>query len=221
MFYNNIESTFEPRRTDAQSQPETPSAPKTQTVQTHTNPKKIFYTSDKQAQSQTHKAYISQSHPFSNSLVKRNQAPNAGFSPTKLENTKFRKRQAHTHSETRTKNNKKPNRHTRTRQERRKTNILNKIKELKDGMKRVEVEAKVVEIEPAREVMARYKDMVHRVANAKISDDTGTIKLTLWNNQIEQVKQNDTIKVTNGYITSFRGEIQLNVGRYGTLTVLT
>jgi len=98
---------------------------------------------------------------------------------------------------------------------------LTKIKELKDGMKRVEIEAKVVEIEPAREVMARYKDMVHRVANAKISDDTGTIKLTLWNNQIEQVKQNDTIKVANGYITSFRGEIQLNIGRYGTLTVLT
>lgn len=95
-----------------------------------------------------------------------------------------------------------------------------KIKDLHDGMKRVEVEAKVVSIEPAREVMARYKDVVHRVANASISDETGTIKLTLWNNQIEQVKVDDNIKVENGYITTFRGEMQLNVGRYGKLSVL-
>ena len=94
-----------------------------------------------------------------------------------------------------------------------------KIKELKDGMKRVEVEAKVVSKEPTREVLSRYKDVVHRVANASVNDGTGTIKLTLWNNQIEQVKQNDTIKIVNGYITSFRGEIQLNVGRYGKLSV--
>ena len=95
-----------------------------------------------------------------------------------------------------------------------------KIKELRDGMKRVEVEAKVVSKEPTREVLSRYKDVVHRVANASISDGTGTIKLTLWNDQIEQVNVNDNIKVENGYITTFRGEMQLNVGRYGKLSVL-
>jgi replication factor A1 len=94
-----------------------------------------------------------------------------------------------------------------------------KIKELKDGMKRVEVEAKVVSKEPTREVLSRYKDVVHRVANASVSDGTGTIKLTLWNDQIDQINVNDNIKVENGYITTFRGEMQLNVGRYGKLSV--
>ena len=94
-----------------------------------------------------------------------------------------------------------------------------KIKELRDGMKRVEVEAKVLSKDATREVLSRYKDVVHRVANASISDGTGTIKLTLWNDQIEQVNVNDNIKVENGYITTFRGEMQLNVGRYGKLTV--
>jgi len=94
-----------------------------------------------------------------------------------------------------------------------------KIKELRDGMKRVEVEAKVVSKDATREVLSRYKDVVHRVANASVSDGTGTIKLTLWNDQIEQVNVNDNIKVENGYITTFRGEMQLNVGRYGKLTV--
>jgi ssDNA-binding replication factor A large subunit len=30
---------------------------------------------------------------------------------------------------------------------------------------------------------------------------------------------NDLVKVENGYVTSFRGELQLNVGRYGKLSV--
>ena len=52
-----------------------------------------------------------------------------------------------------------------------------------------------------------------------MSDETGTIKLTLWNDQIEMVNVNDVIRIENGYITSFRGEIQLNAGKFGTLTV--
>jgi replication factor A1 len=94
-----------------------------------------------------------------------------------------------------------------------------KIKELRNGVKNVDVEAKVVEKGATREVMSRYKNETLRVANAIISDDSGQIKLTLWNDQIEQVNENDTVKIENGYVTSFRGEIQLNVGRYGKLTV--
>ena len=86
-------------------------------------------------------------------------------------------------------------------------------------MRRVNVAAKVIEKSETREVSSRYKDETYLVADALISDETGTIKLTLWNEQIEQVKVDDTVKVENGYITTFRGEIQLNVGRYGILSV--
>ena len=94
-----------------------------------------------------------------------------------------------------------------------------KINELKDGMKRVEVEGNVVEKSDAREVMSRFKDEVYRVATAVISDGTGTIKLTLWGDQIEKVNVNNTVKIENGYVSTFRGEMQLNVGRYGKLSV--
>ena len=87
-------------------------------------------------------------------------------------------------------------------------------------MKRVDIEAQVTEKAPTREVISRYKDVVHRIADTTIQDETGTIKLTLWNEQIEQVKENDKIKIENGYVTSFRGEIQLNIGRYGKLSIL-
>ena len=93
------------------------------------------------------------------------------------------------------------------------------IKHLRNGMKRVSVEAKVVEKNTPRQVMSRYKDETYTVADAVIADETASIKLTLWNEQIAQVEVNDKIKIENGYVTSFKGEIQLNVGKFGTLTV--
>jgi replication factor A1 len=93
------------------------------------------------------------------------------------------------------------------------------IKDLKNGMKNISLEAKVIEKSTPRQVLSRYKDEMYNVATAVISDGTGTIKLTLWNEQISNVDINDTVKVENGYVTSFKGEVQLNVGKYGKLDV--
>ena len=93
------------------------------------------------------------------------------------------------------------------------------IKDLRNGMKRVTVEANVVEKGETREVRSRYKDETYNVADAVVADETGSIKLTLWNEQIDQVEVGNKIKTENGYITSFKGEIQLNVGKFGTMTI--
>jgi replication factor A1 len=93
------------------------------------------------------------------------------------------------------------------------------IKDLRNGMKRVTVEANVVEKGETREVRSRYKDETYNVADAVVADETGSIKLTLWNEQIDQVDVGNKIKIENGYVTSFKGEIQLNVGKFGTMTV--
>jgi replication factor A1 len=93
-----------------------------------------------------------------------------------------------------------------------------KISELKPGMRRVDVTAKVLNLSETREVTTRTGEQ-SRVATADVTDDSGTVKLTLWNEQIDQVKVNSNVTIENGYVTSFRGETQLNVGRYGKLTV--
>ena len=92
------------------------------------------------------------------------------------------------------------------------------ISELKPGARRVDITVKIQEISPAREVTTRRGEQ-SRVATAVVADDSGTVKLNLWNEQIDQVKVNDTVTIENGYVDSFRGETQLNVGRYGKLTV--
>ena len=86
-------------------------------------------------------------------------------------------------------------------------------------MKRVTVEAKVVEKGETREVRSRYKDETYNVADAVVADETGSIKLTLWNEQIDQVNVGNKVTIENGYVTSFKGEVQLNVGKFGKLTV--
>ena len=86
-------------------------------------------------------------------------------------------------------------------------------------MKRVTVEANVVEKGETREVRSRYKDETYDVADAVVADETGSIKLTLWNEQIDQVDVGNKVKIENGYVTSWSGQLQLNVGKFGTMTV--
>ena len=95
-----------------------------------------------------------------------------------------------------------------------------KINELQDGDRKVDVEGKVIQKSETREVRSKWTNETYRVADATIEDETGTIKLTLWNEQVDQVNVDDRVKIENGYIKSFRGELQLNSGKYGTLTVM-
>src|SRR5574340_1590483 len=59
-----------------------------------------------------------------------------------------------------------------------------------------------------------------QVADAILKDDTGQIKMTLWDAQIKMVKVGSKVRIENGYISTFRGENSLNVGKYGKLTVI-
>lgn len=93
------------------------------------------------------------------------------------------------------------------------------IADLRNGMKRVSIEATVIEKATPRQVHSRFGDETYSVCDVTIGDDSSKIKLTLWNEQIAQINVGDKIKVENGYVTSFKNEIQLNVGKFGKLTV--
>ncbi len=53
------------------------------------------------------------------------------------------------------------------------------IADLTDGIRRVDIKAKVVDITESREVRSRYSGETFTVAEAMISDDIGTFKLVL------------------------------------------
>jgi replication factor A1 len=93
-----------------------------------------------------------------------------------------------------------------------------KIEELQPRQGKVDIEVEVVDIGEIREFEKFGKP--GRVANATVKDDSGEIKLTLWNDEIDTVKVGEKIKITNGYVNEFQGEKQLTAGRFGKLEVV-
>jgi replication factor A1 len=91
------------------------------------------------------------------------------------------------------------------------------IRDLRTGMSRINLKAKVLEILTPKLVFTRFGNYAS-VANALIADETGTIKLCLWNEQIDSISIGDTIQVENARASTFRGERQLSIGRKGTLS---
>ncbi len=94
-----------------------------------------------------------------------------------------------------------------------------KVGELKPESRAVNVLAKVMSKSEIRNIATGRDGAAHRVCDALVGDETGVVYLTLWDDNIEKVKDDDTITVKNGYINLFRGNMRLNIGRYGTLEV--
>ena len=92
------------------------------------------------------------------------------------------------------------------------------ISELVNGTKKADISGVITEVSEARTVNLKIGRSA-RVATATLQDSSGTVKLALWDDDIAKIKMDSLVSVKNGYVTEFRGEIQLNIGRYGQLEV--
>ncbi len=88
-----------------------------------------------------------------------------------------------------------------------------KISELKIGQGNVEVEGEIKDIGDTRAFNKYGREL--KVANAILFDDSGAVKLTLWNDDVTRFKNGDKIKIVNGYVSEFQGEKQLTSGKFG------
>jgi replication factor A1 len=93
------------------------------------------------------------------------------------------------------------------------------IRDLRSGMRQICLKAKVLEIPKPSLVYTRYGNYAS-VANALIADETGTIRLCLWNEQISSISMGDTIQIENARASTFKGQRQLNIGRTGLLSCI-
>jgi replication factor A1 len=93
-----------------------------------------------------------------------------------------------------------------------------KIEELTPQSRSINVTVKVISINPVRDVTSQRDGSSHQVTEALVADETGSVLLTLWDDTIEEVSEGDIYDIRNGYIRLFRGSMQLNTGRYGSLT---
>jgi len=93
-----------------------------------------------------------------------------------------------------------------------------RIKDLKAGMKQINLKARVLEIPKSKMVYTRSGMMAY-VSNALIADETGSIRISLWNQQINIISEGDLINIKKGKVARFRGERQLRIGRQGSLSI--
>lgn len=95
---------------------------------------------------------------------------------------------------------------------------LVRINNLQIRQSKIDLEVEILVIESVRE-FSKF-GQIGKVATAIVKDDSGQIKLTIWNEDIDKVKVGDKVKITNGYVTEFQGEPQLTPGRFGKLEVI-
>ena len=93
-----------------------------------------------------------------------------------------------------------------------------KISELKSGQGQVEAEVEVIEKGEEREFQKFGKSI--RVATITVKDKSGDMKMSLWNDDIDRINVGDNLKISNGYVKEFQGELQLTTGKFGKIEVL-
>lgn len=93
-----------------------------------------------------------------------------------------------------------------------------KITDLRSGQNRVDVEGTISDVGEVRE-FDRFGRTI-RVATATLKDNSGEIKISLWNEDIDKVKKGCKVSVTNGFVKEFQGEPQLTAGKFGKIEVI-
>ena len=93
------------------------------------------------------------------------------------------------------------------------------IKDLRARQGDIELTAQVTEMAQPR---AFNKDgRSGKVCNAKIKDESGSVTLTLWNDDADKLHVGDTIKIIKGYVGEWQGELQLSAGKFGQIEVVS
>jgi replication factor A1 len=95
-----------------------------------------------------------------------------------------------------------------------------KVGDLNSYSRRVYTVVKVMSKTEVREVTSRKDMSTHRVAEALVADDTGSIYLTLWDDVLDEVEEGMIMNIKDAYVNLFRGSMRLNLGRYGSYETL-
>jgi replication factor A1 len=90
-----------------------------------------------------------------------------------------------------------------------------KVGNLKPSLRNLNIVVKVVDLGEPRGVHSRKTGSEHRVAEALVGDETGSVLLSLWDDQINRFLSGDVVEIKNGYTSLFHGSLRLNIGRYG------
>jgi len=91
------------------------------------------------------------------------------------------------------------------------------IQELKPNQKDIDVYIKVEELTKEREVTTKFDNRLHRVVEALVGDETGCIYLSIWDEDIDEIKSGKYYKITKAYTSIFKNSMRLNKSNKGNI----
>ncbi len=92
-----------------------------------------------------------------------------------------------------------------------------KVNELQDRGAVDEITLKITKKDEPRDV----KGGTLKVCNFSGEDKTGSVTITLWNEDINKVKEGDIIKISKGWSQVYNDTMQISPGKFGTLEIVT
>jgi len=93
-----------------------------------------------------------------------------------------------------------------------------KIADIRGEMRGFEITGKITSKGNIRTVQTKFGNSA--LCQAVLSDETGSITVNLWRNQIDLVKPGDTVRLENAFVRSFRDQLELNLGSDGKILVI-
>ncbi|HDM05714.1 MAG TPA: DUF2240 family protein, partial [Candidatus Aenigmarchaeota archaeon] len=99
------------------------------------------------------------------------------------------------------------------------------MKNILPGMRNVNVIGRIFKISPVNE-FERADGSKGRVINLFVGDETGYIRLPLWNDQVklveeDEIKLGDTIQIINGIAReNIFGDVEISLGKYGSIRLV-
>jgi replication factor A1 len=88
-----------------------------------------------------------------------------------------------------------------------------KVSQLREGEDDITVRVRVLEVGETKTVQTRRGPRT--LSEAVVGDDTGRVRLTLWGKHAGSLQEGEAVEIRGAWTTSYRGEVQLNVGYRG------
>jgi ssDNA-binding replication factor A large subunit len=95
-----------------------------------------------------------------------------------------------------------------------------KLGELRPGMEHLDFKVKIAKIKGVRKVKT-YTGVEHSILEGEIIDGANSMGFAVWNEKIELfnvLSVGDMVELTDCFVTSFKGVLQINVGRDSCVT---
>lgn len=88
-----------------------------------------------------------------------------------------------------------------------------KICEIQAGMRNIEVIGQIASMSERRHVQTRFGPA--DVATATLEDETGSIHVNLWRQQIDVMSEGKIVKIINAFARPYGTKLELSIGKGG------